>query len=208
MPYLNNNSMEYSVYCFHSNINTKIFNFIRYGKIINICGSYYTDVCEPEETFNFNISIEELKSCKKLYEYYILSILLTENIHLLSYHKREDIWCVYFKKNWKGLYFTEYYSGHGISILGVSPDKISHMIDEQQTKHFKDYIETRESEVCDYLSKYLETNLEKVIKKMENELFTIEKAVYTQKKQLLFSSKIKRFVNDDTMFHINKFLMV
>jgi hypothetical protein len=167
--------MEYSVYYFHSNRYTKIFNFVRNDKIINICASYYTDIDnEPDEEFEFNISIEELKSCKKLYEYYILSLFLTFDIHQLSYHMGDNEWSIQFQKNWKGLYFTDYYSAY---VIPTYPEKILFNIDEEQTNYYKDCIEESESDEYDYLSKYLETNLEKVIKKMEDELFTIEGSV-------------------------------
>ena len=199
--------MEYSIYYFNSNVITKEFYFFRNDKIIKINASYYYGLNEdePDEEFEFNISIEELKSCKKLYEYYQLSLFLTFDIHDLSYHIGDNSWSILFQKNWKGLYFTDYYDTY---VIPTHPEKISFDIDEEKTKHYKELIETEEADGCDYLTKYLEINLEKAIKKMENELLTIEKAVYNQKKLLLFSSKIKKFVNDDTILNINKFLMV
>jgi hypothetical protein len=199
--------MEFSVYYFHSNRFTKVFNFIRNDKIINICASYYYDLNEdePDEEFKFNISIEELKSCKKLYEYYILSLFLTYDIHQLSYHIGDNEWSILYQTNWKGSYFTDYYTSF---IIPTHPEKISFEIDEEKTIEYKHCIEEIESDEYDYLTKYIETNLEKVIKKIEDELFTIEKNVYNQKKLMLFSSKIKRFVNDDAIQNINKFLML
>jgi len=201
--------MEYSIYYFDSNINTKIFDFVKYDKIIKIRLTYQT-YTEPNtddgpDMYEFNISIEELKSCKKLYEYYILSLFLSKDIRQNKYNNKLRI---EFQEHWESvgrhMYITDYNSVSECSI----PDKKLFDIDEEQTNYCKDFIETQEYDVCDYLSKYLETNLEKVIKKMEEELFTIEKDIYKQKKLLLFSSKIKRFVNDDSLININKFLMV
>ena len=207
--------MEYSIYYFHSNRLTKTFTFIRNENFIEVDVKYVSDMMEEEYSyinFKFIISIEEIKSCKKLYEYYLLSLLLTEDIHKLTYSEdscdfmgfTKNVWRFSFKKNWKGMYFTEQYgNNYGLETYPKSGSIIIDEGNEERKNYGKDFIERNEMFVPDYLSKYLEIE----IKKFEDELLKIEKDVYQQKKMVLFSSKIHKFINDDTLLHINKLLL-
>lgn len=207
--------MEYSVYYYHSNSYTKVFAFIKDKDLIEVNASYVSDAFE--EGFNYNnfkfiLSIEEIKSSKKIYEYYLLSLLLTEDIHKLTYCDdtrdfmgfTKNVWRFSFKKNWKGLYFTEKYgNNYG---LEVYPETGSLSIDEgneERKTYGKDLIEYNEMFVPDYLSTYIEIEIQNIKK----ELLKIEKDVYVQKRLVLFSSKIQQFINDDTLLYLNNILL-
>jgi hypothetical protein len=204
--------MEYSIYYFHSNYLTKIYTFIRDENLIEVNVLSVYDIMDEEYTkFKFIISIEEMKSCKKLYEYYLLSLLLTEDVNKLTYDDSIDfmgytknVWRFSFKKNWKGMYFTENFcNNYG---LETYPEKGSIIIDEhneEQKKYGKEFIKRNEFSTPNYLSKYIKIE----IKKIEEELLKIEKDVNYQKKLVLFSSKIQQFINEDTLLYINKLLL-
>lgn len=152
--------MEYSCYYYHSNILTKIFTFIKDDNLVKIFISYIGDeYCNEEDyvDFDFTIAFEELKSCKKLYEYYKLSILLTKNIHEPSYCEERDKNCILFRKNWKGMYFTDYYSNTVIHNIDNYQNKGVISIDEEKKNKYKDYVDIRDKDEYDYLSKYLKS---------------------------------------------------
>lgn len=158
--------MEHSVYYFHSNIALKIFAFAKDEEIIKVYVTYVDDYNGEDETidkFDFGMSFEELKSCKKLYEYYMLSKLLTENIEELTYSEDpsgqggwpgQGGWRASFKKNWKGMYFTtEYYNDYKFDDYAEN-----FMVDDaEKINSHKEHIERKEKDEPDYLTKYLET---------------------------------------------------
>lgn len=105
--------------------------------------------------FDFTISLEELKSYGKLYEYYMLSLLVTKNIHELIYWEEKNIWCISFLKNWKGRYFTDYYCNTMIHNIGDYYGKKGVLrIDEEQKNRYKDYVDIRDKDEPDSISMY------------------------------------------------------
>jgi len=153
--------MEHSVYYFHSDVVKKIFAFARDDEIIKINVKYIEDYNGDGETidkFNFVISLKQLKSCKKLYEYYMLSKLLTKNIDDLIYSKdssgQDEGWRSSFRKNWNGKYFTsEYYNDFRF----VSYAENFMIDDSENINSHIEHIETKEKDEPNFLTKYLET---------------------------------------------------
>jgi len=90
--------MEYSCYYYHSNDRTKITVFVKKDDLIEVRFlNYYTYEDEYDDDdnnddnfsreFNMIVTFEQLKELKSLYNYYKLSLLLTENINSVKYVK-------------------------------------------------------------------------------------------------------------------------
>jgi hypothetical protein len=197
--------MEYSVYYYHSNNDTKTFAFIKHNNLIQVIighlQDYLSDYVDATfEKYVFVISMDRLMSYKKLYVYYILSLLLTQNVNKLTYCEEgawmgfeQNIWCISCKINWKGLYFTKNISfSYGFEIYPKSIEIAEH--NEMVLQYFEEVINIAEEEPnMDFISRFIDTEIEKI----EKELLNIEKEVYTHKKLVLFSSKLIKFINED-----------
>lgn len=197
--------MEYSVYYYHSNYDAKTFAFIRQNDLVKVViGHLLNFEDDSYEQFEFIITMERLKTLKKLYLNYMLSLLLTENVKKLTYCHQgpwmgfvDNVWCISCKKNWKGMYFTKNFTySYGFEIY---PEAIE--IKEPEIIYYD-----KEFDI-DIDIKYLSEFIDEEIEKLEKELITIEKEVYKQKKMLLFSSKLKKILDDDSITYINKILL-
>jgi len=207
--------MEYSCYYFHSNDETNIIIFVKKADLIEVMFiNYYTyedeypfnddnedDNCSRK--FNMILTSEQLKELKCLYNYYQLSLLLTENINCLKYVKNinsdfMDGWAISSKKNWKGEYFTENYNhiSHIFKYLPKEPIIADINFNDAVINYYtnkyenKSYIDVSTF----YMSKFI--TLEE--KKIEKELIQIEHYVAKENIKVILSSRVKQFINDDT----------
>ena len=207
--------MEYSVYYYHSNNDTKTFAFIKQNNLIQVIighlQNYLSDYVDATfEKYVFVITMDRLISYKKLYIYYILSLLLTQNVKKLTYCEEgawmgfeQNIWCISCKINWKGLHFTEnIVFSYGFEFYPKYIEITEH--NEMVIKYYEEVIDIEVEEIdIDFISLFID----KEIVKIEKELLGIEKEVYTHKKLVLFSSKLIKFINEDSMIHLNKILL-
>lgn len=121
--------VEISCYYIHSNRNTRYMVFIRYDKYMKILLSSYRTII---------LSIEDFMKIPHLFEYYLLSIFLTENVNKITYeydnyNKKEFILSV--EKNWKEMYFLDYYSL--ISIIEIKRNPFNSQEPKKQTSSKK-----------------------------------------------------------------------
>jgi len=208
--------MKYSCYYYHSNDIADIIIFVkkddlikvRYIKYYTYEDEYIVDDNNSDDNFsrafNMIVTFKQLKELKCLYNYYQLSLLLTENINCLKYVKKDinsdfmDGWAISSKKNWKGSYFTENYNPVSyifknmpkepiIEDINFNDAAIIYYTNTYETKSFFDLSTF-------YMSKFI-TEEEKKIKK---ELIQIEHRVANDKITLILSSRVKQFINDDT----------
>jgi hypothetical protein len=207
--------MEYSVYYYHSNNDTKTYAFIKQDNLLQIVIGHLQDylndyVDATFEKYEFVITMDRLMSYKKLYVYYMLSLLLTENVNKLTYCQdgawmdfTQNVWCISCKKDWKGMYFTKNFSySYGFEDYPKSIKITEH--NEMVIRYYEEVIDIELTVInIDYLSEYVDEEIQKI----EKELLKIEKEVYNQKKLILFSSKLIKFINDDSMIHLNTILL-
>jgi len=207
--------MEYSCYYFHSNDETNIIIFVKKADLIEVMFiNYYTyedeypfnddnedDNCSRK--FNMILTSEQLKELKCLYNYYQLSLLLTENINCLKYVKNinsdfMDGWAISSKKNWKGEYFTENYNhiSHIFKYLPKEPIIADINFNDAVINYYTNKYENKSyiDESTFYMSKFI--TLEE--KKIEKELIQIEHYVAKENIKVILSSRVKQFINDDT----------
>jgi hypothetical protein len=209
--------MEISCYGNESCEKASIFIFIKINNQINIKinflqNNYYLNTIEDYQVYSYDlefvIDINTLKNYKNLYQYYLISLLLTENIYKLFYSEYGDLlgynnkWCISCKKIWSN-YFTEIFEyNYGLNIYPL--DNYIEIKDnnEEMIIFYEENIENIENK--NYLSYLIEIEIENI----EKELFSIEKNIYKRKNLLLFSSKLKKFLNYDTIKYVNILLSI
>jgi len=203
------------VYYYHSNNDTKTYAFIKEDNLLQVVighlQDYLSDYADVSfERYEFVITMEKLKSYKKLYLYYMLSLLLTEDVNKLTYREEgawndftQNVWCISCKKNWKGMYFTKSFSySYGFEMYPKSIEIAEQ--NEIVIKFYEEVFNIADQEIdVDYVSLFIDEE----ILKIEKELLNIEKDIYNKKKMRLFSSKLIKFINDDSMLQINKILL-
>ena len=213
-------NMEYSCYYYHSNDRTKITVFVKKDDLIEIRFlNYYTYEDEYDEIyddnddnnydnfsreFNMIVTFEQLKELKSLYNYYKLSLLLTENINSVKYVKNinsdhMDGWAIMsIKKNWKGLYFTENYNPISYIFKNIPTKPVIEDINFNDTviNYYTNTYETKS--FFDLSTYYMSKFMTEEEKKIEKELIQIEHFVAKEKIKVILSSRVKRFINDDT----------
>ena len=108
--------MQISRYYYHSNRNTAIVTFIKYGDIINIYIDF--DIGDDEQVLELVITEDKLKTIPNLWLCYIASFFLTKNSYLSYYEVCNPV--IYINKVWKNLYITNYYGEQEIDISIVS----------------------------------------------------------------------------------------
>lgn len=200
---MTDNKMEYSCYYFHSNRNTEITIFVRSGDMFKIKFETFDPFDEEEEVigYDFIISYDEMKNMKSLYVCYLLSKLLTKDINKLEYFENSynKGWAITAKKNWKGLYFTEYYDNECYLFEDIPEVPLifdyntNNKKKEYCNNYFNDNNKLFERNIS-YLNKYINNEYEKI----DKELNTIEHYVKKDKITEMFSSRIKHFINEDT----------
>lgn len=207
--------MEYSVYYYHSNNDTKTFAFIKKDNLIKVVIGRLLDYLSHRvdatfDNFEFVITMDKLKSYKNLYLYYMLSLLLTEDVNKLTYCEEgagmafpQNVWCISCKKDWKGLYFTKNFTYcYGFEFC----PELFEMTERNKMilKYYENVFDVEDEEIkADYVSLFIDEEIVKI----EKELLNIEKEIYNKKKMRLFSSKLIKFINDDSMLHLNKILL-
>jgi len=153
--------------------------------------------------FKMIVTFEQLKELKSLYNYYQLSLLLTEDINSLKYIKNiksdyMDGWAISSMKNWKGLYFTENYNQASYIFKNIPTAPIIEDINFNDTviNYYTNTYETKSlfDESKYYMSKFI-TEEEK---KIEKDLIQIEHCVAKENIKVILSSRVKQFINDDT----------
>jgi len=207
--------MEYSCYYDHTNDRTSITVFVKKDDLVEVrFKNYHTFEDEDEyedyhdnnndnfsREFKMIVTFEQLKELKSLYNYYQLSLLLTENINTLKNIKSDDYmdgWAISSMKNWKGSYFTEKYDPTSyifknipkeplIDDIIINDTSINYYINTYETQSFLD-------ESTYYMSKFM-TEEEK---KIEKELIQLEHHVSKEKIKEILSSRVKQFINEDT----------
>jgi hypothetical protein len=207
--------MEYSCYYYHSNDKTNIIIFVKKDDLIEVMFiNYYTYEYKYEvqddnnddnfsRKFNMIVTFEQLKDLKNLYNYYQLSLLLTENINCLKYVKNinsdfMDGWAISSKKNWKGLYFTENYNHISHIFKNIPKEPIIEDINFNETV-INYYTNTYENKsYIDLSTFYMSKFMTEEEKKIEKELIKIEHCVSKEKIKEILSSRVKQFINDDT----------
>jgi len=208
--------MEYSCYYYHSNDRTKITVFVKKNDLIEVRFlNYYTFEDEYDDDYDNNdddnfsrdfkmiVTFEQLKELKTLYNYYQLSLLLTENINSLKYVRNinsdfMDGWAISSIKNWKGLYFTENYNPASYIFKNIPKEPIIEDINFNDTV-INYYTNTYETESFFNLSTYYMSKfMTEEEKKIEKYLIQIEHFVAKEKIKVILSSRVKQFINDDT----------
>jgi hypothetical protein len=207
--------MEYSCYYYHSNDKTNIIIFVKKDDLIEVMFiNYYTYEYKYEvqddnnddnfsRKFNMIVTFEQLKDLKNLYNYYQLSLLLTENINCLKYVKNinsdfMDGWAISSKKNWKGLYFTENYNHISHIFKNIPKEPIIEDINFNETV-INYYTNTFENKsYIDLSTFYMSKFMTEEEKEIEKELIKIEHCVSKEKIKEILSSRVKQFINDDT----------
>jgi hypothetical protein len=207
--------MEYSCYYYHSNDKTNIIIFVKKGDLIEVRFlNYYTYEDEYSDNddndddnfsreFNMILTFEQLKELKCLYNYYQLSLLLTENINCLKYVKNINSdfmygWAISSKKNWKGLYFTENYNHISHIFKNIPKEPIIDDINFNNTV-INYYTNTYENKsFIDLSTFYMSKFITQEEKKIEKDLIQIEHCVAKENVKVILSSRVKQFINDDT----------
>lgn len=115
---------EISCYYYHANYFPRHIVFIKYENYFKIYLSTYRWIILSKNTF---------MKIPNLFEYYLLSLLTTENIDEIKNNK--IILKVEF--NWKGLYFTDYYDDVEIKINKNSIRETSDKKIKKFIKNFK-----------------------------------------------------------------------
>jgi hypothetical protein len=215
--------MEYSCYYYYSNQTTEIIAFVKKDDMIDVRflnyetfpEDYDYDDDEQENNNNFHrevtmiISYEQLKELKSLYNYYLLSLMLTKNPKELKYVQGERMsgWAISANQNWKGLYFTEIYKEKCYVFDNKPKELIIDNVNLNNTviNYYKNKNETKKElyNSIFYLLKFID----KEEKKIEKELIQLEHIVAKQKISEMFASRIKVFINDDTYRIILKKLL-
>ena len=207
--------MEYSCYYYHSNYRTCITVFVKKDDLVEVRFlNYYTFEDEYEDyddnsddnfsrDFKMIVTFEQLKELKSLYNYYQLSLLLTENINTLKYVKNiksdyMDGWAISSIKNWKGLYFTENYNQASYIFKNIPKEPIIDDINFNDTviNYYTNTYETKS--LLDTSTHYMSKFMTEEEKKIEKELIQIEHCVSKEKIKEILSSRVKQFINDDT----------
>jgi len=207
--------MEYSCYYYHSNYRTTITVFVKKDDLIEVRFlNYYTFEDEYEDydddnddnfsrDFKMIVTFEQLKELKSLYNYYQLSLLLTENINTLKYVKNiksdyMDGWAISSIKNWKGLYFTENYNQASYIFKNIPTEPIIDDINFNDTviNYYTNTYETQS--FLDTSTHYMSKFMTEEEKKIEKDLIQLEHHVAKEKIKVILSSRVKQFINDDT----------
>ena len=94
--------MEISIYYFHSNNHSYTFTFIKKDEMYLVWVYEDFDLGKTEYIYSFILTNEVFNSYECLRMYYYMSLVLTSNVEI-----RDEFIKIYFKKDWKGLYFTK-----------------------------------------------------------------------------------------------------
>ena len=169
--------VEVSCYHIHANRNERHIAFIRFEKYIKVILSSYRTII---------LSIEDFMTIPDLFEYYLLSLVITEDTTKIIYEPGENRignplrYGISTEMNWKRMYFTDYYSK---IFLNISKNPFKSLEPKRQTsdkkirkfiKHFSEDFEDYGTDVLFELinsrcrkSEIMIENLEKEVKKEE-----------------------------------------